>query len=64
MLSFGNILSQGLKSKIHSAVRFEVKTFLKISIRFKFRGSKVELRFCSFLGCVHFSTTGTDKENK
>ena len=40
----------------------EVKTFLKMSIRFKFRDPKLELRFCSFLGCVHFSTTGTDKE--
>ena len=31
-------------------------------IGFKCRGPKVELRFCSFLGYVHFSTAGTDKE--
>ena len=35
-----------------------------MSIGFKCRGPKVELRFCSFLGCVHFSTTGTDKDEK
>ena len=29
---------------------------------FKCRGPKVELRFWSFLGCVHFSTAGMDKE--
>ena len=63
MLSF-----VGLKNKIHTAVKrnleeiLEVKTFLKMSIGFKCRDSKVELRFCSFLGCVHFSSTGTDKE--
>ena len=71
MLSFGNILSpdiKGLRNKIHTAVRrnfeeiLEVKTFLKMSIGFKCRGPKVELRFSSFLGCVHFSTTGMDKE--
>ena len=45
---------------IHTAVRrnlkeiFEAKTFLKMSIGFKCRGSEAELRFCSFLGCVHF----------
>ena len=31
-------------------------------IGFKCRGPKVELRFGSFLGGVHFSTAGTDKE--
>ena len=67
MLSFGKYI-KGLKNKIHTAVRrnleeiLEVKTFLKISKGFKYRGPNVELRFCSFLGCVHFSTTGTDKE--
>ena len=40
----------------------EVKTFLKMSIGFKCRDPKAELRFCSFLECVHFITT--DKENK
>ena len=35
-----------------------------MSIGFKCRGPKAELRFCSFLGCVHFSTTDTDKERK
>ena len=40
----------------------EVKTLIKMSIGFKYRGSKAELRFCSSLGCVHFSATGTDKE--
>ena len=60
---------RGLKKyKIHTAVRknleeiLEVKTFLKMSIGFKCRGPKVELRFCSFLGCVHFSTIRTDTE--
>ena len=33
-----------------------------MSIGFKFWRPKVELRFFSFLGCVHFSTSGTDKE--
>ena len=57
-----------LKNKIHTAVRgnfeeiLEVKTFLKMSVGFKYLGPKVELQFCSFLGCVHFSTAGTDKE--
>ena len=57
---------KGLKSKIYTAVRrnleeiLEVKTFLKMSIGFICR----ELRFCSFLECVHFSTTGTDKEKQ
>ena len=37
----------------------EVKTFLKMSIGFKCRGLEVELQFCSFLGCVHFSTDKT-----
>ena len=40
----------------------KVKTFLKMSIGFKCRGPKVVLRFCSFLGCVHFGTAGTNKE--
>ena len=59
---------KGLKNKIHTTVRrnleeiLEVKTFLKMSIGFQCRGPKVELRFCTFLGCIHFSTTGTDKE--
>ena len=50
MLSCGNIL----KNKIHTAVRrnleeiLEVKAFLKISIGFRCRGSKVELRFDHF----------------
>ena len=67
MLSFDDIL-RDKKNEIHTAVRknlkgiLEVKTFLKMSIGFKYRGSKLELRFCSFLGCVHFSTAGTDKE--
>ena len=43
--------------------KFFRKKILKMSIGFKCRGPKVEPRFCSFLGCVHFSTTGTDKEN-
>ena len=38
--------------------------FLKMSIGFKCRGPKVELRFCLVLGSVHFSTTGTDKEKQ
>ena len=56
---------EGLKNKIHTAVRrnleeiLEVKTFLKMSIRFKFRGAKVELRFCSLF---RMRTIGTDKE--
>ena len=59
---------KGLKNKIHTVVRtnleeiLELKTFLKTSIGFKCRGPKVDLRFCSFLGCVHFRTVGTDKE--
>ena len=66
MLNFGNILRD--KNKIHPAVKrnleeiLEVKIFLKMSIGFKCRGPRVELRFCSFLGCVHFSTAGTKKE--
>ena len=57
-----------LKTEIHTAVRrnleeiLEVKTFCKMYIGFKCRGPKVELPFCSFTGCVHFSTAGTDKE--
>ena len=57
-----------LENKIHTTVRrnleeiLEVKTFPKMSIGCKCRGPKVELRFCSFVGCVHFSTTGKDKE--
>ena len=44
-----------LKNKIHTTVRrnleeiLEVKTFLKMSVGFKCRGPKLELRFCSFL---------------
>ena len=59
---------KGLKNIIHTDVRrnlqkiIEVKTFLKMSIGFKCRGPKVQLRFCSFLGRVHFSITGTDRE--
>ena len=60
---------EGLENKIYTAVKrkleiLEVKTFLKMSIGFKCQGPKVELRFCSFLGCVHYSTTGADKEKK
>ena len=33
-----------------------------MSTGFKCRGPKVELRFWSFLGCVHFSTPGTHEE--
>ena len=40
----------------------EVKTFLKMSIGFKYRGPKVELRFFSLLGCVHFSIPSIDKK--
>ena len=42
---------QGINNKIHTAVKrnfeeiLEVKTFLKMSIRSKCRGPKVELRF-------------------
>ena len=67
MLSFWQYI-KGLNNKIHTDVRrnlgeiLEAKTFYKMSIGFKCRGPKVELRFCSFLGCVHFSTTGMDKE--
>ena len=59
---------KGLKNKIHTDVRrnleeiLEIETFLKMSIRFKCQGPKLELRFCSFLGCIHFSTKGMDKE--
>ena len=59
---------KGIKKKIHIAVRrkleeiLEVKTFFKMSIGFKCRGPKVELRFCPFLVCVRFSTAGTNKE--
>ena len=31
-------------------------------IGFKCRGPEVELRFCSFLGCVRISTAGAEKE--
>ena len=61
-------ISMGKKNKIHTAVGrnleevLEVKTFLKMSIGFKCRGPNLELRFCSFLECVHFSTAGTNKE--
>ena len=67
MLSFWQYI-RVIRNKIHTAVRrnlekiLEVKTFLKMSIGFKCRGSKVEPQLRSFLGCVHFSTTGTDKE--
>ena len=53
MLTFWQYI-KGLKHKIHTAVRrnleeiLEVKTLLKMSIGFKFRGPKVELRFSSF----------------
>ena len=59
---------QGIKYKIHTAVRrnleeiLEVKTFLKMSVGFKCRSPEVELQFCPFLECVHFGTAGTDKE--
>ena len=59
---------KGLRNKSHAAVGgsleeiLEVKTLLKMPIGFKCRGLKVEPRFCSFLGWVHFSTAGTDKE--
>ena len=52
--SFGNILrdyrikSIQLLEEILEEI-LEVKTFLKMSIGVKCRGSKVELRFCSFL---------------
>ena len=61
---------EGLENKIYTAVKrnlediLEVKTFLKMFIGFKCRVPKVELRFCSFLGYVHFSTTGTDNVRK
>ena len=67
MLSSGKYI-KGLKNKIDAAVRrnleeiLKVKTFLKMSIGFKCRDPEVGLRFCSFLGCVHFSTTGTGTE--
>ena len=70
MLSFGNILIKRLKNKIHTAVRrnleiiLQIKTSLKMSISFKFRGPKVELRFCSCLGCDDYGTAGTDNENE
>ena len=50
---------EGLKNRIHTTDRrnleeiLEVKTFLKMSIGFKCRGLKVELRFCTFLGCEY-----------
>ena len=67
MLGLGNIL-RGLKNKIHADVRrnleeiLEIKTLIKMSTGSKCLGPKLEVRFCSFLRCVHFSTTGTDKE--
>ena len=67
MLSFGNILYEQKIKSIQLLERnleeiLEVKTFPKMFKGFKCRGPEVELRVCSFLGCVHFSTTGTDKE--
>ena len=51
-----------LKTGIHVDEILEVKTFLKMSLGFKCRGPKIELRFCSFLGCAHFSIAGMDEE--
>ena len=57
-----------LKNNIHATVSrnleeiLKVETFLKMSVGLKCQGPKVRLRFCSFLGCFHFSTIGTDKE--
>ena len=63
MLSFGNILRESIQLYEENLEEIlEVKEILKMSIGFKCRGPKVELRFCKFLGCVHFSTIGTDKE--
>ena len=68
MLSFGNVLRESKVKSIQLLEKsleeiLEVKTFLKKSIGFtEYRGPKIELRFCSFLGCFYFSTTGTDKE--
>ena len=66
MLSFGTILSNQKKNprvvRRNLEEPLDVKTFFKMSIGFKCRGSKVELRFCSFLGFIHFSTPGTNKE--
>ena len=56
-----------LKNKTHTVVRrhleetLDIKTFFNMSIGFKYRGSKVELRFCLVLRCIHFSTPGTNK---
>ena len=53
MLSFCNIL-RDQKNKIHTDVRrnleeiIEVKTFLKMSMGFKFQGPKVEHGFAHF----------------
>ena len=39
----------------------DVKTLSKMSIGCECWGHKVELRFCSFLGCIHFITPITEK---
>ena len=68
MLSFGNVLRESKVKSIQLLEKsleeiLEVKTFLKKSIGFtECRSPEIELRFCSFLGCIYFSTTGTDKE--
>ena len=53
-------MNNNLKRNLEETL--DVKAFIKMSIGFKCQGPKVELRFCSFLGCAHFSTPGKDKE--
>ena len=36
--------------------------YIYVYIGLKCRSPKVELQFCSFLGCVHFSTASTNKK--
>ena len=67
MLSFGDILRdykiKSIKLCEETLKKFlRLKTFLKMFIGFKCRDPEVELRFCSFLELVHFSTASMDKE--
>ena len=59
---------KGVKNKIHAGFRrnleeiLEVKTFLKMSIGFKYQRSYSRATNLLILGCVHLSTNSTNKE--
>ena len=61
---FPNTLNYASAANIDKVMKFYNLGDKTFETDFKCRGSKIELRFCSFLGCVHLVPPARIKKNK